>query len=214
MQGSRRSTRPARDMTIRSSEHLRDAAPSIETDYISLARLIQLCGIGSGGLLLALLGALCVLPIPGVGTVLGTGIAGLALTLWKSGVNAPLSERIVRFEMSPAWARRVFHTLSTLRSIESRFVRARWPRLVCLIGRRRTAILVGVLGVLIALPIPFGNLFPALALICLGIGLRSRDGVALIVGLAMSFLGLALPMALTLAAWHLGSGWLAPFLPS
>ena len=195
-------------MTAPASQRLRDAAAALGTDRLSMGCLARLCEIGSSSWLLALLGALCVLPVPGVGTVLGTGIAAMAVAMWRGSLDAPLNDRIAGFELSRAWAQRVLRTLAAFHSIEGRLVRPRWSWLVRVFSQRRTAILVGVLAVLIALPIPFGNLFPALALVCLGVGLPSRDGAVLLLGIAMAVLGLIWPGALALGGWHLGSEWL------
>jgi hypothetical protein len=58
------------------------------------------------------------------------------------------------------------------------------------------------------MPIPFGNLLPALALMLIGLGLVFRDGIAVILGLLMSGVALVATAGLSLMAWVWGSEWI------
>ena len=52
------------------------------------------------------------------------------------------------------------------------------------------------MGVIIALPIPFGNHLPGLAVMAIGAGLASRDGLAVLAGLTLSAVSAALTVGL------------------
>lgn len=69
---------------------------------------------------------------------------------------------------------------------------------------------------IVVLPIPFGNLLPALATMLIGVGLVFRDGVAVLLGLVMAGLAMFVTASLMLMAWAWGSAWLvgAYFSPS
>ena len=58
------------------------------------------------------------------------------------------------------------------------------------------------------LPIPFGNLLPALAMMLIGLGLVFRDGVAVVLGLITAVLALFVTAGLVLMAWVYGSEWI------
>ena len=58
------------------------------------------------------------------------------------------------------------------------------------------------------MPIPFGNVLPALALMLIGPGLVFRDGVAVILGLLMSGVALAATIGLLLKAGVWGGEWI------
>ena len=60
---------------------------------------------------------------------------------------------------------------------------------------------------IVVLPIPFGNVLPALAMMFIGLGLVLRDGVAIILGMATAGLALVFTGSLLLTAWVLGSEW-------
>ena len=69
-------------------------------------------------------------------------------------------------------------------------------------GRRSaTALAIGLMAAIIVMPIPFGNLLPAVALVFIGLGLVFRDGLAVILGLLMSCVALAATTGLLLMGW-------------
>lgn len=74
------------------------------------------------------------------------------------------------------------------------------PRLTFLTGQLG-AVLAGVvctlMAVVLVLPLPFANLFPALTVLLLSLGLTRRDGLAVIVGV------LLLAVAVTAIVWGL-----------
>ena len=75
-------------------------------------------------------------------------------------------------------------------------------------GERPPPPTVGLMALIVVMPIPFGNVLPALALMLIALGLVFRDGVAVILGLAVAALALAVTAGLLLTAWAWGSGWM------
>jgi hypothetical protein len=61
---------------------------------------------------------------------------------------------------------------------------------------------------IVVLPIPFGNLLPALAMMLIGLGLVFRDGIAVVLGLVTAGLALFVTAGLLLMAWVWGSEWI------
>jgi len=70
------------------------------------------------------------------------------------------------------------------------------------------AAVVGLMACIVLLPIPFGNVLPALALVLVGLGLVFRDGLAVALGLVGAGLALFATTGLMLMAWAWGSEWL------
>ena len=66
-----------------------------------------------------------------------------------------------------------------LRSVERR-LRPRASLLAAGPIRPLLALVVALMGILIALPIPFGNTLPGLAVILMGLGLALGDGLAVL----------------------------------
>ncbi len=189
-------------------QRLRDAAAGLGGKRVTLQGLADAHGPSTHETLLVLLGALCILPVPGVGTVVGLGIVALSVVMWRGDPGVALPIRMARADVSREMGQRVLRLLARFHAVAARASR---PRLQCLVfgsGGRTTAALAGLMGVLIALPIPFGNFFPSLALICIGLGLLREDGVALLLGAGSALLGVLWPAALAWALWHFGADWL------
>jgi hypothetical protein len=60
---------------------------------------------------------------------------------------------------------------------------------------------LGLMGGVIFLPIPFGNVLPALAVALLGLGLAFRDGLAVLAATMVAVAAVAYSVALGLGAW-------------
>lgn len=75
--------------------------------------------------------------------------------------------------------------------------------------QRALGLVLIIQGLALAVPIPFGNHPPALAVVILGMGLMERDGLAIAVGLVVSVLavawnGLLIVASAELLAWLAG----------
>ena len=175
---------------------------------MSLRAMAQAHGPEAHGTLLLLLAMPCLLPVPGVGTVLGLGMAALAVTMWRGHCVPCLPQRVAELELPRHWAQRVLVGLASAYVLAGRHARARLSHLASA-GRRSTiALAVGLMATIVVMPIPFGNLLPALALVFIGLGLVFRDGVAVVVGLLMSGVAVVATTGLLLMAWGWGSEWI------
>jgi hypothetical protein len=81
-------------------------------------------------------------------------------------------------------------------------------------AERIIGVLALILSILSALPIPFGHMVPALALMVIGLGLIEHDGAAILLGAVLGLMG-AVVFALVLFGLAEGfnhfdvAGWLA-----
>lgn len=191
-------------MSVGIAQRLRDASAGLSQERVALSQLADLHGPGAPGSLLMLLAAPCLLPVPGVGTVLGLGIAMLALALWRGQAACTLPQRVGDLQLPLRWARRVLTLLARVYERASRLARQRLPHLADVAPRSWLAAQVGSMALLIVLPIPFGNVLPALALMLLGLGLVFRDGVAVLLAAGTAAAALAFTAGLGLAAWWWG----------
>ena len=64
------------------------------------------------------------------------------------------------------------------------------------------------MAAVVVMPIPFGNLLPAAALVLIGLGMVFRDGLVTMLGLLTAGLALCVTLGLLAMAWAWGSGWL------
>lgn len=195
-------------MTPPIAQRLRDAAAAIQEERVSMRAMAQAHGPEAHGTLLVLLAMPCLLPVPGVGTVLGLGVAALAVAMWRGHCAPCLPQRVAELELPRHWAQRVLSGLASAYALAGRHARPRLSHLAISGRRSAIAIAVGLMAAIVVLPIPFGNLLPAVALVFIGLGLVFRDGVAAMLGLLMSGVALVATTGLLLMAWVWGSEWI------
>lgn len=198
-------------MTDHLHQRLRDAADALTGEPVALSHLADVHGSAARGTLLVLLSVPCVLPVPGVGNVLGLGLVLMALAMWRGQASHQLPSRVAGWQMPSHWAQRVLGLLARFYSLASRWSRERWLHLVD--GPQGwLAPKVALMGALIFLPIPFGNVLPALALSLLGLGLVFRDGLAVMASFLAGGAAVAYTAGLGMLAWHWGVGPLLAWL--
>ena len=76
-------------------QRLRDAAAALRDERVSMQAMAQAHGPEAHGTLLLLVAMPCLLPVPGVGTVLGLGMAVLAAAMWRGHCAPCLAHRVV-----------------------------------------------------------------------------------------------------------------------
>lgn len=192
-------------MSIRDlAARLRATAGQLPPGPVPLAALAEAHGGAWQASLLVLLAAPCMLPIPGVGVVLSVGLALLGLMLLRPPQHS-LPARLGRLTLPREGATRSLALL------------ARFYDLICGVTRPRLSALAGpsarwwlgpmtvVMAILIFLPIPFGNLLPAVALMLAGVALAARDGVLMIASLSVGASALASSFALVALGWQAGT---------
>jgi len=189
-------------------QRLRDAAAALQDERVSMQTMAQAHGPEAQGALLLLLAMPCLLPVPGVGTVLGMGMAALAVAMWR-GHGAPcLPSRVAELELPRHWAQRVLVGLACAYAVAGRHARARLAHLAAAGRRSGLAMVVGLMAAIIVMPIPFGNVLPAVALSLIGLGLVFRDGLAVLAGLLVSCLAAAFTTGIVVLAWGWSSEWI------
>jgi len=153
---------------------------------ISVAELTQKFGGRAIGALLFVFGLACLLPWPPGGTT----IFGLPLVLLAPqliiGASAPwLPQAIKAREISTADLRKGLpRVIPFLQKVEA----VSRPRLVILfgaVGERLIGLVCLILALVLILPIPGGNIPPALAVSTLSFALIQRDGLIALLGYAM-----------------------------
>lgn len=169
---------------------------------VALGQLTERFGMAAAGAMLLLLSIPAFLPIP-----LPTGIpAGAAMALlgaqlawgaerpWLPGWLARL--RLRRDQVALGLAR----LFRLLRRLGLR-LRCRLPEVVGANGRPRplAGLVLVACGVVIILPLPFGNQLPSLAVAAIGLGLLRRDGAFVLAGYGLAAAAAAWTAALLLA---------------
>lgn len=192
-------------MTDTIHQRLRRAADELQADRVALSHLADAHGPSAIGTLLVLLSVPCVLPIAGVGSVLGFGLLALAAALWRGQHVVALPTRVAQLELSRSVAHKILGTLARFYDLASRFSRERLAHLAQPGARSWLAPKVAFMGFLIILPMPLGNVLPAISMVLLGLGLAFRDGLAVMLSAAAAVLATAYAAALGVGLWLLGA---------
>lgn len=163
-------------------------------DRVTVADLIGALherAVGIGILLFAVPNAVPLPGIPGVSAVLGAPLILLALQLALGRRDPWLPQWMLKQSLRRGDYARFFHKfLPGLLWLERAF-KPRLRQFTAYGADRVVAFAIAILGAILALPIIFGNLLPAWAIILLALGLIEEDGVAVIIGSVVGVLAVA-----------------------
>jgi len=175
---------PANELPL--SAVLLDIAEHAEA-RISLEELMQKFGGRAIGALLFVFGLICTLPLPpGATTIFGFPLLLLAPQL-VIGASVPwLPERVKQRTLSMVDLKRALpKVIPTLQKVEA----ISRPRLVILfgaVGERLLGLVCTILAIVLILPIPGGNILPAMAVSALSFALIQRDGLIALFGYTLA----------------------------
>lgn len=168
-------------------ERFREAAE--RAGSVSVDDVLRLHGRATWPALLIVLAALSTIPIAGVGTALSLPLFVIAWrwpsTVRRAGTGLPLPERVRSLQIGACWSPRCLRLFAALHDAARSLMRRRWT------GLRHPRIAsawrawIATMALVILLPLPFGNVLPALSLSLLGLGWIHRDGLALLVSLGV-----------------------------
>ncbi len=119
------------------------------------------------------------IPLPGLSVPFGVAIALIALRL-SLGQKPWLPMKLQRKELPPGFINKVFTFAETILRFFEKFLRPRLTFLSdtpLLVQLHAVLMLLAALALLLPLPIPFTNSFPAWAILLVAAGLLERDGL-------------------------------------
>lgn len=170
------------------SRRLRAVARTIRSGDLTLGELIDDLEAEGLGLTLLLLTLPALIPLPGpFGMVFGTLVAAVAIQILFGAERLWLPQRLRRRAVPPRLLRNVIRVGLDWTDWAERGLREqRMPWLTGRIARMLLALPLLLMAVTIILPIPLGNMLPALALIAAAIGFMARDGFAVLLSLVIA----------------------------
>jgi hypothetical protein len=177
-------------------------------ERITLGDILNALGERATAFILLFFSIPAIVPTPGIpaGMIFGTALALLALQMVARAEQFSLPRRLAGLRIS---RRRITglvnRAVPKLESLEQR-LRPRWSMLTGLQAVRPLGIVVLIMAVLVALPIPFGNLLPGLAVFLIALGLAQRDGAAVAAGLGFAMLACVVSAGLLYGGWWLLAG--------
>ena len=175
----------------RLADILRRIAADDSWERVSIADLLRLMGPRARAALIFLFAFPNMLPAPpGLSAVLGLPL--LYLTAQTMLGRVPWLPRVVASRDMPraAFAALAERILPLLERAE-RMLRPRWSPLTKGRAERAVGAFALALAVVVTLPIPLGNMLPAFAICLLALGLLERDGLWVLIGVAVGTLALA-----------------------
>lgn len=180
---------------------LRAAAARLGAGPVRISELADAYGAAARGTLMVLLATPCMLPVPGIGNVMGAALIALAVAMWRGEDTGTLPQRVAGVALPGRWASRVLYAIARFYELAGRWSCQRLERFAFAPRGTWMAPKVALMGALIFLPIPLGNVLPAIALVLLGLGLVFRDGLAVLLGAGVGAAAVAYTLALAIGAW-------------
>ena len=179
------------------SEVVRELAQT-EASTLSLGEVVDAFGTSALASLLLVFGLACALPLPpGATTVFGMPILLLAPQLLFERPAPWLPQRLRERRVATADLRPAFDRMGPwLRRMEA-LSRPRLGFVVGSPGRRLVGVVCTLFGMVLILPIPLGNMLPAVTVSILSLALIQRDGVVAVAGYGVAAMSVG---ALVLAA--------------
>ena len=181
------------------SEILSEIAADPVRDFVAVSDLIAILG-GRGRAALILLFAFPnVLPAPpGVSGILGVPLIYLSFQMMLARV-AWLPKIVGGRGMSRDRFAQLVERLAPPLARAERLLRPRWQVFVNHSAERVLGGICLTLALVLALPIPFGNMLPALAICLIALGVLERDGVWVVVGTATGVFAVAIVLGVIYA---------------
>ncbi|UBR51795.1 exopolysaccharide biosynthesis protein [Halomonas sp. FeN2] len=150
------------------------------------------------GLVLLIFSIPAIIPTPGIpaGMIFGSALALLGGQMVVGAQRVRLPSFIAQRRIGQEVLRQVFQRATPLIDKLERRLSIRLAGLMSPLAMRVIGGVIVVMALLIALPIPFGNTLPGLAILALSLGLARQDGIAVLVGMSLAVLASGVSVAL------------------
>lgn len=172
----------SRDAARRFSDVIADMAHS-DDPKLSLQELVGAFGERGFGAMILVLSLLALLPWPPGGkAIFALPIILMSLELACQRKTIWLPRWVLRASVSRAAYRTgVSRIMRAIRYVEN-LTRPRLPLLTGEVADVVTGLVCVLLALMMALPVPFGDMLPGLTLVLFALGMMQRDGVAILLG--------------------------------
>jgi hypothetical protein len=163
-----------------------------EDSEVSIGWLMQQLGQRSFGLTFFVMAVIALLP--GASTIVGVLVAWPAIQMVLGHDVAALPRLIARRMVGVESLARIIGIVTPRLAWIERLIRPRWP-LPFETARRLTGIVMLLLGLSMILPVPFGHVLPALAIMLLALAYLEEDGIAFLAAMIAALASLAITVA-------------------
>ena len=156
---------------------------------VSIGWLMERLGRRSFGLTLFLMAEIGF--GPGVSTIVGLLVAWPAIQMMLGHEAAVLPPLVARREVDVDRLARVIGIITPRLASVERLIRPRWTT-PFETAKRLTGIMMLLVGLTMAVPVPFGHVVPALVIMLLAVAYLEEDGLALLSALVAAVVSLAI----------------------
>jgi hypothetical protein len=171
-----------RPLPPRLSEILQRLADDPERERVSVADMLETMRSRAFGALLLIFAFPNILPTPpGTAGVLGAPLIFLSAQMML-GLQPWLPGIIARRSMARSTFQALVQRITPWLQKAERLLRARLKVLAWPVSQRVLGALCLIVSIALALPVPFANMAPAIALCLIGLGVLERDGVWILIG--------------------------------
>jgi hypothetical protein len=170
---------------------LREFAEALTAERVSLAEIDRGLGDRGLGVLMAIFAVPNIFPstVPFGNVITGIPMILLAVHLvlgWRQLVLPQfLARRSIGAQTLKSFAPKLASVLARVEPL----LKPRLSMVSSPMAERIIGVLALILSILSALPIPFGHMVPALALMVIGLGLIEHDGAAILLGAVLGLVG-------------------------
>lgn len=196
------------------SDILKRLCATDDTAVFTLGEVIHHVGPRSFGALLFIFAVPNLLPWPpGATTITGLPLVLLAPQM-ALGRRVPwLPARVMNRTIRGADIDKMFGKIIPKLEVVEKLSSPRLTHVFGPVGDRVIGVIASVLAVVIFLPIPLGNLVPAVSVSFLALGLFNRDGVLAILGYLVAVISVGLLIFGLIAAYHVTHSLIGVFRP-
>ena len=176
------------------SEALEQLLQNSSTGELSIGDLCSAINDKGYGLLLIILSLPSALPIPapGYSTPFGIAIALIGVQMLGGRRTIWLPKKIKVFKVKSSVASKMIQVGTRFIRTLERFIRPRLHTVYSGIGYSLAALLTIIMALLMILPIPLTNTFPASVIFLIGVGLTEKDGLFGIIAYSVGIVAVTL----------------------
>ena len=184
-------TGPAEPQPEKTSQLLREFAAALTGERVSMEDIVAGLGDRGLGVLMAIFAVPNIFPstVPFGNVITGVPVIILAVHLMLGWRRLVLPGFLARRSMGSATLKSFAPKLAAALARIEPLLTPRLPAISSPAAERIIGVICLILSILSALPIPFGHMVPALALMVIGLGLIEHDGVAILSGAALGLAG-------------------------
>jgi hypothetical protein len=173
----------------KTSQIFQDFLKHLDKDTFTLSELSDALKQRSFGLLLLILAlpnALLLAVVPMVSTFFGVLLIFVSLQLIFRQKTLWLPKKIAHYSMTKSEIEKIYTKCEPLLLKAEKLLKARFSFLTSFYSEPILGIVCLIHAIIIALPIPLGNVLPGTTLIILALGLIEKDGLFIIIGYILS----------------------------